>query len=92
MLRKKGRKQFFFEKKNQKTFTRCGGLQEQKFFVSFFQKRNASLLRHYRTPPIGRSFIPRARPQQGAKASPRKWRMRDAETPLSKPGWQPDKA
>jgi hypothetical protein len=42
------RKQFFFEKKNQKTFTHWGarrwrGFQEQQFFVSFFQKRNASL-------------------------------------------------
>jgi len=47
------RKQFFFEKKNQKTFTRFDTCQsnsqsqptEQKFFVSFFQKRNTSLLR-----------------------------------------------
>jgi hypothetical protein len=44
------RKQFFFEKKNQKTFI-CfsispwpagGAPNEQKFFVSFFQKRNTS--------------------------------------------------
>jgi hypothetical protein len=46
------RKQFFFEKKNQKTFIRLSTRRrcltrqstEQKFFVSFFQKRNASLL------------------------------------------------
>jgi hypothetical protein len=46
------RKQFFFEKKNQKTFTffsknqSCQPRQitEQKFFGSFFQKRTASLL------------------------------------------------
>jgi len=44
------RKQFFFEKKNQKTFTRLvdadGTIgthpQRQKFFGSFFQKRTAS--------------------------------------------------
>jgi hypothetical protein len=43
------RKQFFFEKKNQKTFI-CSGFgvsgwaqpNEQKFFGSFFQKRTAS--------------------------------------------------
>jgi hypothetical protein len=45
-----GRKQFFFEKKNQKTFAYQGQhltcpvkpaawRKEQKFFVSFFQKR-----------------------------------------------------
>jgi hypothetical protein len=47
------RKQFFFEKKNQKTFTyfdpcRSGlarQAREQKFFGSFIQKRTASLLR-----------------------------------------------
>jgi len=39
---------FFFEKKNQKTFTslgvRCGEVRdsEQKFFASFFQKRSSS--------------------------------------------------
>ena len=46
------RKQFFFEKKNQKTFTCWGACQsfqprkpkEQQFFVSFFQKRNTSFL------------------------------------------------
>jgi hypothetical protein len=46
------RKQFFFEKKNQKTFVRFSACQsyqprqptEQKFFVSFFQKRDASFL------------------------------------------------
>jgi hypothetical protein len=48
-------KQFFFEKKNQKTFTPFREASEpsdepvavsnrQKFFVSFFQKRNASFL------------------------------------------------
>jgi hypothetical protein len=43
------RKQFFFEKKNQKTFTFSAGrdrrgaeTKEQKFFGSFFQKRTAS--------------------------------------------------
>jgi hypothetical protein len=44
------RKQFFFEKKNQKTFTQLDDapdtngayLREQKFFGSFFQKRTAS--------------------------------------------------
>jgi hypothetical protein len=47
----KGRKSFFFEKKNQKTFANCslqrGRLGEfgaarnrQKFFASFFQKRS----------------------------------------------------
>jgi hypothetical protein len=52
---RKKRKQFFFEKKNQKTFVRfvqdcgrpCGPTvtrNEQKFFVSFFQKRNTSFL------------------------------------------------
>jgi len=46
----RGRKMFFFEKKNQKTFIRSGTrgsnrvgspgrAQEQKFFGSFFQKR-----------------------------------------------------
>jgi hypothetical protein len=49
------KKQFFFEKKNQKTFVcfgrhlcySCGSAatsNSQKFFVSFFQKRNTSLL------------------------------------------------
>jgi hypothetical protein len=49
----RARKQFFFEKKNQKTFAysrhRLIGpfdpaalRKEQKFFVSFFQKRNTS--------------------------------------------------
>jgi hypothetical protein len=49
-------KQFFFEKKNQKTFVyvglkdvgatlRAASPYYQKFFVSFFQKRNTSLLR-----------------------------------------------
>jgi hypothetical protein len=44
------RKQFFFEKKNQKTFARCsplrgamgefgGARNRQKFFVSFFQNK-----------------------------------------------------
>jgi hypothetical protein len=41
---------FFFEKKNQKTFTSCasvkqaGSPEEQKFFASFFQKRRPSFL------------------------------------------------
>jgi hypothetical protein len=49
----KGRKVFFFEKKNQKTFCtwlRVAGdrllnarTKSQEFFVSFFQKRNSSL-------------------------------------------------
>jgi hypothetical protein len=50
------RKQFFFEKKNQKTFIYQGQhlicpcepaacRKEQKFFVSFFQKRNTSFFR-----------------------------------------------
>jgi hypothetical protein len=50
------RKQFFFEKKKQKTFaplpqhgrlkmTIRAASNEQKFFVSFFQKRNTSFLR-----------------------------------------------
>jgi hypothetical protein len=40
-----GRKDFFFEKKKQKTFVRCRGpvtsarLKKKKFFGSFFQKR-----------------------------------------------------
>jgi hypothetical protein len=46
------RKQFFFERKNQKTFVRLLDaadttgpyLIEQKFFGSFFQKRTASSL------------------------------------------------
>jgi hypothetical protein len=46
------RKQFFFEKKNQKTFALYGAcrsyvsrhLNRQKFFGSFFQKRTASSL------------------------------------------------
>jgi hypothetical protein len=44
-----GRKRFFFEKKNQKTFSRLvratGGRPRskwEKFFASFFQKRSAS--------------------------------------------------
>jgi hypothetical protein len=48
-----GRKQFFFEKKNQKTFAYqrqhlicpfepAAWRKEQEFFVSFFQKRNTS--------------------------------------------------
>jgi hypothetical protein len=42
---RKARKQFFFEKKNQKTFDSLEATaSEQKFFVSFFQKRNTSLL------------------------------------------------
>jgi hypothetical protein len=43
---------FFFEKKNQKSFTRLGSLYPerpqpnmQKFFASFFQKGSASLRR-----------------------------------------------
>jgi hypothetical protein len=42
------RKQFFFEKKNQKTFVRFGAYQPtgQKFFVSFFKKRNTSFPVH----------------------------------------------
>jgi hypothetical protein len=48
----KPRKQFFFEKKNQKTFdyvelirgSRGAAANEQKFFGSFFQKRTASFL------------------------------------------------
>jgi hypothetical protein len=47
-----GRKQFFFEKKNQKTFTLSfGPLTEQKFFGSFFQKRTTSFA--FRLLPIG---------------------------------------
>jgi hypothetical protein len=49
--REEVRKQFFFEKKNQKTFARftflpihTGALNRQKFFGSFFQKRTASFL------------------------------------------------
>jgi hypothetical protein len=45
-----GRKHFFFEKTKQKTFARLNrgrtrrlGLNGQKFFGSFFQKRTASL-------------------------------------------------
>jgi hypothetical protein len=47
---KKARKQFFFEKKNQKTFVprsvslRNAYPKEQKSFASFLQKRSASLL------------------------------------------------
>jgi hypothetical protein len=46
------RKQFFFEKKNQKTFVIwCalpdgGATKVQKFFASFFQKRSPSLHNH----------------------------------------------
>jgi hypothetical protein len=46
-----GRKDFFFEKKKQKTFTasvrasRNARARVQKFFGSFFQKRTASLLK-----------------------------------------------
>jgi hypothetical protein len=48
----KGRKYFFFEKKKQKTFASFtthqenpgAFLKEQKFFVSFFQKRRPSFL------------------------------------------------
>jgi len=52
-MRKEGRKQFFFEKKNQKTFVYwlarstsnwIAYANEQKFFASFFQKRSASLV------------------------------------------------
>jgi hypothetical protein len=54
-VEKARRKQFFFEKKNQKTFEFCSqprgritgsnaAAKSQKFFVSFFQKRNTSLL------------------------------------------------
>jgi hypothetical protein len=46
-------KQFFFEKKNQKTFVNlapgCAAAVAQikeKFFASFFQKRRAFLLQH----------------------------------------------
>jgi hypothetical protein len=50
---RKARKNFFFEKKKQKTFTICGqqavqigqpdaARNRQKFFGSFFQKRTAS--------------------------------------------------
>jgi hypothetical protein len=57
------RKQFFFEKKNQKTFARCsplrgamgefgGARNRQKFFVSFFQKRNTSFLARSGSGPI----------------------------------------
>jgi hypothetical protein len=53
---KEGRKDFFFEKKKQKTFANSGrslaplpvldsGRLEQKFFASFFQKRSPSF--HY---------------------------------------------
>jgi hypothetical protein len=48
--RSKGRKQFFFEKKNQKTFGlevrrwQRAGPHGQKFFGSFFQKRTAFCL------------------------------------------------
>jgi hypothetical protein len=44
----KRRKQFFFEKKNQKTFANGArgrpttGLNRQKFFASIFQKRRPS--------------------------------------------------
>jgi hypothetical protein len=54
LLRRQGqRKQFFFEKKNQKTFTHCvtwlsgDRVNNQKFFGSFFQKRTASFLRRF---------------------------------------------
>jgi hypothetical protein len=57
----RGRKQFFFEKKNQKTFDCCPLLpgltgatgaarNEQKFFGSFFQKRTASFPLPYALP------------------------------------------
>jgi hypothetical protein len=44
-----GRKRFFFEKKKQKTSVhwypdKPTGLQGEKFFASFLQKRSASLL------------------------------------------------
>jgi hypothetical protein len=52
------RKQFFFEKKNQKTFVRFSKLQsyparqtvEQKFLGSFFQKNTAAFLAASATP------------------------------------------
>jgi hypothetical protein len=55
------RKQFFFEKKNQKTFTlfnTCQSYQsrqptKQKSFGSFLQKRTASLLRWCVSPNVG---------------------------------------
>jgi hypothetical protein len=53
-VKEEGRKQFFFEKKNQKTFAPFGrsltaappsdsAPKEQKFFGSFFQKRTSFL-------------------------------------------------
>jgi hypothetical protein len=49
-LRREQRKQFFFEKKNQKTFTSLGGAypgtaepNPQTFFAAFFQKRSPSV-------------------------------------------------
>jgi hypothetical protein len=47
---KQGRKKFFFEKKNQKTFVprvtypASGRFKNQKFFASFSQKRSASAI------------------------------------------------
>jgi hypothetical protein len=57
MPRARARKLFFFEKKNQKTFTNCiqqarqrgqsgAALNRQKFFASFFQKRSAFFCRN----------------------------------------------
>jgi len=50
-LRKEESKNFFFEKKKQKTFINLGqrlfhqhGINYQKFFASFFQKRSSCLL------------------------------------------------
>jgi hypothetical protein len=54
---------FFFEKKNQKTFSRCGRcrlgprLRRQKFFASFFQKRRP-FLPNFPSPKIEAKTIP----------------------------------
>jgi hypothetical protein len=53
---KKGRKRFFFEKKNQKTSFHWSpddglGSNGEKFFASFFQKRRPSLLTYHAISP-----------------------------------------
>jgi hypothetical protein len=65
------RKRFFFEKKNQKTFTNSGLASaerpkpiEQKFFASFFQKRRPSCCLPYLRPPTWAVVPERPWPEQ----------------------------
>jgi hypothetical protein len=79
----KVRKQFFFEKKNQKTFANLArslvqalvsdsGRQSQKFFGAFFQKRTPFLSR---PPPAHPVFL--VLPPPAAYAAPSVWRALD---------------